>query len=93
MTDDEYGDIYRISEEDLLANSVYDEDGDHAYCDLCGDYLWYDRKEGTYHCRSCGREMDRAEFFDYIGAEPPKADCLSECRENYPGCKQFCFFI
>lgn len=34
--------------------------------------------------------MDRAEWFNYIGAEPPGADCESSCCENHPFCKKHC---
>lgn len=62
---------------------VYDEDGEIVVCDMCpGEIKWIDK---TYMCPDCERKMSRAEFFDYIGANPPGKECWT-CDNLYPGC-------
>lgn len=29
-------------------------------------------------------------YFNYIGAEPPSSECITNCCENYPFCKKCC---
>lgn len=66
--------------------AVYDEEGGDVSCPnvLCddGEICW---KDGEYVCPYCGTKMTRAEFFDWIGAEPPGPKCLT-CDNLYPGC-------
>lgn len=95
MTHDEYDYIYGNDSDDkgfeLIPepvcdedyDCVYDEDGNEVCCDLCGgEMVW---KNGTYLCSECGQVMKRADFFNYIGAEPPGKECLT-CDNLYPGC-------
>lgn len=67
-------------------DDVYDEEGYFVYCDCCNNELKW--KDGIYICPNCGQTMNRAEFFNYIGAEPPGPNCIT-CVELYPGCP-FC---
>jgi len=67
-------------------DDVYDEEGYFVYCDCCNNELKW--KDGIYICPNCGQTMNRAEFFNYIGAEPPGPNCIT-CVELYPGCA-FC---
>ena len=64
-------------------DDVYDEAGDAVYCDHCGTEIYW--KDGIYICPYCGKAMDRAVFFRYIGATPPGPECLT-CDNLYPGC-------
>lgn len=68
-------------------DGCYDEDGMGVTCDWCSsDIVWH---HGKYICRGCGKEFERAEYFNYIGAEPPDAKCIF-CDNNYPVCKRWC---
>jgi hypothetical protein len=71
-------------------NGAYTEDGDEALCDVCSEALRWNPEAAYYECKSCGRVLDRALYFQLIGANPPGIDCLSQCRENYPFCKKYC---
>ena len=86
---DEYDDIYDISAEDDWMNGAYTEDGDEAVCDRCGEALHWNLLERYYECDSCGQVMDRAVYFNHIGASPPGEACIT-CNENYPFCKKYC---
>ena len=90
---DEYDDIYQVDCKDEWINGAYDENGDSAVCDICGEEMKWDPTKHNYKCSSCGQEMDRAAYFNHIGADPPSAICLTRCRENYPFCKSFCIYF
>ena len=90
MHRDEYKDIYKLDMHDEWINTAYDESGDTVLCDVCSSELKWDRKRILWCCPKCGREMDRPAFFNYIGANPPGYDCITNCRENYPFCKKTC---
>jgi hypothetical protein len=84
---DEYIKLYRIDAADEYFNGAFDEDGNAVECRRCGaEPLW---RNGRLTCKNCGEVMSRSEFFEYIGAEPPGADC-STCTEVYPQCKETC---
>lgn len=87
---DEYGKIYRVDMKDEWANSAYDENGESVLCDICSSEIKWNPKERLWYCPECGQQMSRAVYFDYIGADPPGADCLTNCCENYPFCKKYC---
>ena len=85
------GKIFKVDAYDDWANGAYDEDGSEAVCNICGEPLQWNPVMCNYCCEGCGREMSRAEFFNYIGAEPPSVKCLTNCEENYPLCRDGCF--
>ena len=85
---DEYEKIYRLDMKDEWANSAYDENGESVLCDICSSEMKWNPKERLWYCPECGQRMSRAVYFDYIGADPPGADCLTNCCENYPFCKK-----
>ena len=58
---------------DDLYSDVYDEDG-----------KWRE-EDGAYVCSGCGQVFTRADFFNFIGAEPPGKECYT-CDCLYPGC-------
>lgn len=92
-SDYDYDYIYSlIDTHDRAMNGVYDEEGNAIYCSRCGEEYGYDRRKNDYYCRGCGERMSREEFFQYIGANPPGADCLTYCRDDYPLCKQECIW-
>lgn len=64
-------------------DDVYDEEGNDVICDLCGEEIGW--KNGIYICKNCGKMFNRADFFNYIGAEPPGKECV-KCDNLYPGC-------
>lgn len=87
---DEYGAIWgrgplpRAGEEldglglaptDDLYSDVYDEDGNEVLCDICGSEIKWREQDGVYMCPSCGQTFTRADFFNFIGAEPPGKEC------------------
>lgn len=85
-----HGELHPVDVTDLWMNSGYDDEGMSVSCDRCdGEMRWSPTKR-LWYCPECGQEMDRAEWFNYIGAEPPGADCESSCCENYPFCKKHC---
>lgn len=90
MIEDFWEDLYRVDAADLWLNSGYDENGEAVPCDVCGDEMRFDEEEREWVCPGCGRVIRRAEWFSYIGANPPGRKCLSQCRENYPICKRWC---
>lgn len=90
MDGDEYDGIYRMNMLDEWINGAYDEDGNDAVCDICLGALRWDPSRRQWHCPDCGQIMDRALYFNHIGAEPPGAECLRSCGENYPLCKRHC---
>lgn len=73
ITEPIFGEVY---------DDVYDEDGDFVNCICGGTIKW---KDGVYICPDCGEVLNRAEFFNHIGAEPPGPECLT-CANLYPGC-------
>lgn len=87
---DSYEDLYRADARSAWLNGAYDEMGDQAVCDICGEEMVWDPARRVWLCDTCGREMNRAAWFNHIGAEPPGSRCLSQCQENYPLCKQWC---
>lgn len=66
-------------------DEAYDEDGDSVTCPNCGDSLYFKEAENTYVCLSCGYELERDNFLDYIGADVPGEECKT-CDNLYPGC-------
>lgn len=66
-------------------SEAYDEEGNSVCCPSCGDEMYFKDGTNTFVCLSCGYEMDRQEYFDYIGAEPPGEECKT-CDSLYPGC-------
>lgn len=74
-------------------NTAYDENGDEVPCDICDRTMKWKPSRRLWTCSDCGREMKRAQFFNYIGADPPSTKCLSSCYENYPLCKRYCPFF
>lgn len=87
---DEYNDLYKLDMKDEWMNSAYDEHGDAAACDICGTDMKWDPIRRAWYCPGCGQIMTRALYFNHIGAEPPGLECLTNCCENYPFCKQYC---
>lgn len=90
MDKDEYNDIYQLDMHDEWLNSAYDEDGNSVQCDICGCDMKWSPEARLWFCPDCEQTMERAVYFNYIGAEPPGIDCLTNCLENYPLCKQYC---
>ena len=75
---------------DGVSDDCFDEDGMGVTCDWCSsDIVWCD---GQYICRGCGKVFERSEYFNYIGAEPPEAQCIL-CDNNYPVCKRWCTIV
>jgi predicted RNA-binding Zn-ribbon protein involved in translation (DUF1610 family) len=87
---DEYVKIYEIDGMDAWQNTAYDESGDSVICDLCGVEFRFSRARNEYYCPDCGQTLSRVEFLDYIGSVPPSSECVTNCRENYPFCKEYC---
>lgn len=87
---DDYGYIYDSDnsytfEDGETYEDVYDEDGDEALvrCSQCMTPVkWLDN---NYICPNCGTIMERREFFNAIGANPPGPECY-KCKSLYPGC-------
>ncbi len=75
---------------DEWINGAYDEQGDQVYCSWCGGEMKWNPDKKIWFCRECETEMERSEYFNYIGAEPKDGYCESMCRENYPFCRQWC---
>lgn len=65
------------------ADFAYDEDGDSVECEHCGQQIVF--KGGDYYCPECDEVIDREDFFDMIGADPPGDECYT-CDNKYPGC-------
>ena len=82
--------LYRVDARDAWLNAGYDECGEAVPCDVCGDEMRFDAENRIWVCPGCGRPMSRAQWFNYISADPPGAKCLSLCGENYPMCKRWC---
>lgn len=80
--------IYRIDTADEYYNGAYDDDGNDVVCDFCGGEMKF--RDGEWYCTECGQTMDRATYFNHIGAEPPGDGCMHGCDENYPLCKKWC---
>ena len=88
---DEHGIIFKLLDAyKEWAETAYDEFGNAVTCNVCGEEMKWNALSGQWYCPSCGREMSRGEYFDYILATPPGVDCLVCCRENYPFCKKTC---
>jgi len=71
--------------DDPSYEEIYDENGEYSLvqCDSCQETIRW--KNGDYICPNCGTVMNRSEFFNCIGAEPPGIEC-STCNNLYPGC-------
>lgn len=80
--------VYRIDAADDFFNGAFDEDGDCVECDICQEGRLRFRN-GNWVCQDCGNVINRPEYFNYIGAEPPGEDCIT-CNNNYPLCKRWC---
>lgn len=87
---DEYAKIYKLDMRDEWMNTAYDESGDAVICNICGDEMKWNPVGRKWYCPDCGQEMSRPIYFNYIGAEPPGVECLTNCCENYPFCKKVC---
>ena len=87
---DDYINVYRLNMNDEWMNGAYDDDGNAVVCDLCGEKMKWNPKRNFWYCASCGQEMDRMTYLNYIGAEPPGSECMTNCGENYPFCKKYC---
>ena len=87
---DEYNSIYKMDMTDEWINAAYDDCGNAVLCDICGAEMKWNRKHQEWYCPNCGQVMNRAVYFNHIGAEPPGLDCLTNCHENYPFCKKNC---
>lgn len=83
-------DLYQVDAADAWINAGYDEQGEAVPCDACDEEMLFDENERWWICPGCGRTMNRAQWFRYIGANPPGAKCLAQCSENYPICKRWC---
>lgn len=82
----EWNGLYGILSNDrehMDYDDVYNEQGDAVLCDKCGHDIYW--KDSVYICPQCGQTMSRRVFFDYIGAVPPRPECLT-CDNLYPGC-------
>ena len=64
---------------------VYDESGSYVPCDGYNCNAKVKFHNGQYKCPKCGKIFDRADFFNYIGANPPGPECVT-CDNQYPGC-------
>ena len=64
---------------------VYDESGSYVPCDGYNCNAKVKFHNGQYECPKCGKIFDRADFFNYIGANPPGLECVT-CDNQYPGC-------
>lgn len=73
------------SSHEEIYSDVYDENEDYVLCDICGAEIKWRERDGVYICPACGRTFTRADFFDYIGAQPPGEECYT-CQCLYPGC-------
>jgi predicted RNA-binding Zn-ribbon protein involved in translation (DUF1610 family) len=87
---DDYFEIYRVDADDEWRNGAYDESGNVAVCDICGAEMRWDQGLCEWYCPECGQLMNRSQYFNHIGAEPPGRKCLTNCCENYPFCKKYC---
>lgn len=85
-----YAEVYEVDVHDEWVNSAYDEEGGAVPCDLCDSEMRWDPERRIWYCPECERAMDRAVYFNYIGANPPGPDCITNCLENYPFCKKYC---
>ena len=91
MNEEFWEDLYQVDARDAWINAGYDENGEAAACDVCGDEIRFDENERCWVCPGCGQRISRPQWFQYIGAEHmPGPKCLSMCKENYPICKRWC---
>lgn len=90
MKKNDYDDIWEVDTKDEWLNGAYDENGDAVVCGSCGGEMKWDPGETIWYCPECGERMDRALYFEHIGAEPPGSGCVTDCSENYPLCKRYC---
>lgn len=82
--------LFRRNAFDDWLNGSFDDEGGSAVCGRCFTELrWKSDGSGCY-CPECEQELDRSDYFNYIGAQPPGSDCVYGCTEPYPQCKQFC---
>lgn len=87
---DEYDEIYKLDMRDEWINSAYDENGDISVCDICGGEMKWNMEHHEWYCPDCGQIMNRIQYFNHIGANPPGCECITNCCENYPFCKKYC---
>lgn len=88
---DDYEEIYRLDMNKEWECGAYDENGDAVSCDQCGGSMKWEPKKHIWYCADCGQEIEsRAEYMNYIGADPPGSACVASCHENYPFCKKHC---
>lgn len=89
-SDNDYSDIYEIDSQDEWINGAYDENGDSVFCDICGGEMKWNQSDCLWFCQECGQVINRSQWFNYIGANPPSYICITNCKENYPFCKKYC---
>lgn len=79
-----------VDMQEEIRDRARDEDGDAVCCPDCGldEFYWTEDGELVV-CLDCETEMDREDFFNYIGANPPSGRCL-HCTGHYPQCKRDC---
>lgn len=95
MFEDPYELEYSVNEPDAndeWINGAYDDNCAAVFCEHrdCDSELRFDPVLHDWYCPECGARMDRKDYFDYIGANPPGPACLHDCDENYPWCKHIC---
>lgn len=83
--DGEELDGFGLEPTDVSYSDVYDENGNVVLCDLCGSEVKWREEDCVYVCQGCGQTFTKAEFFNFIGAEPPGRECYT-CDCLYPGC-------
>ena len=88
--EEDYGEVWEIDATDAYYNGGYDEYGNQINCNYCGGEIVFDPGKRVWRCKECYSEKTRAQWFDYIDADPPGKKCLRQCRENYPLCKNWC---
>lgn len=86
----DYEELYELDAHDEWMNGAYDENGDSVVCDICGGEMKWSPRDCEWYCPDCGQRMSRPVYFNHIGAQPPERECLTNCCENYPFCKNTC---
>lgn len=78
----------RLNMADEWQNGAYDEDGNQVYCSWCDGEMKWNPEAQNWYCTECGTEMNREDYFNYIGAM--SESCCLSCSENYPFCRSTC---
>ena len=66
--------IHNLRRLDLIyswSNGAYTEKGDEVLCDWCDVEMVWDQSRALWCCPECDSTMDRKEYFNCIGANPP----------------------